>query len=76
MELKKYLSTRGRQSALAAATGLSPAFIWQMANGLKSVPVAHCVAIEVATGGEVSRKDLRPNDWHRVWPDLEMAVQS
>jgi DNA-binding transcriptional regulator YdaS (Cro superfamily) len=30
----------------------------------------HCAAIEAHTGGEVRRWDLRPNDWHRIWPEL------
>lgn len=29
-----------------------------------------CVAIEQATDGAVTRKDLRPDDWHRIWPEL------
>lgn len=28
-----------------------------------------CVAIEVASAGNVSRKDLREN-WHLIWPEL------
>lgn len=29
-----------------------------------------CAQIELASNGEVTRKDLRPNDWHRIWPEL------
>ena len=29
-----------------------------------------CSAIERESGGAVTRKDLRPNDWHLVWPEL------
>ena len=25
---------------------------------------------EAATGKAVSRKDLRPNDWRDIWPEL------
>ena len=28
------------------------------------------VAIERATDGAVRRWDLRPDDWHRIWPEL------
>lgn len=34
------------------------------------VPAGHCAAIEQATDGAVSRWDLRPDDWHRIWPEL------
>lgn len=29
-----------------------------------------CVAIERATAGTVTRRDLRPHDWHLIWPEL------
>jgi len=32
--------------------------------------VGECVAIERATGGVVTRKDLRPDDWWKIWPEL------
>lgn len=70
MNLKNYLCVRGRQAALSAATGLSPAYIWQIANGIRPVPIERCVAIERATGRKVTRQDLRPDDWHLIWPEL------
>lgn len=42
----------------------------QWASGLKEVPVDRCTAIELATAGKVMRWDLRPQDWHRHWPEL------
>jgi hypothetical protein len=29
-----------------------------------------CVAIERETGRQVMRWDLRPLDWHEIWPEL------
>lgn len=29
-----------------------------------------CVSIERATNGAVTRRDLRPDDWARIWPEL------
>ncbi len=26
--------------------------------------------IERATNGAVTRRDLRPDDWHEIWPEL------
>lgn len=34
------------------------------------VPAEHCVAVERATSGKVTRKDLRPEDWRAIWPEL------
>jgi DNA-binding transcriptional regulator YdaS (Cro superfamily) len=32
-----------------------------------------CVNIERATGGIITRRYLRPEDWHRIWPELVTA---
>lgn len=29
-----------------------------------------CVRIEQETRGGVTRKDLHPDDWHEIWPEL------
>ncbi len=34
------------------------------------VPIERCPAIEKATDGQVSRRDLRPDDWWLIWPEL------
>lgn len=57
----------GSQQALAVALGVTKAAVWQWK---KQVPVIYCLRIERLTAGKVSRKDLRPNDWHLIWPDL------
>lgn len=39
-------------------------------DGKRSLPIKHCAAIEQATNGKVTRKDLRPDDWAQIWPEL------
>lgn len=35
------------------------------------VPSAeNCAGLEIVTGGAVTRQELRPDDWHRIWPEL------
>ena len=71
MELKKYISSaRGSAKQLADQINVSPAFLSQMASGIRSVSTKNAVAIEKATKGAVSRKDLRPADWRLHWPEL------
>lgn len=71
MKLLDYLRAgRGRAAQVAAAIGKTPSFVSQLANGLRPVPADKCPDIEVATGYVVRRWDLRPHDWHRIWPDL------
>lgn len=35
-----------------------------------AVPSNHCSEIERVTAGAVRRWDLRPDDWHRIWPEI------
>jgi len=71
MKLADYTSIeRGRQSGLAKILGIPPQLMYQWARGVRPVPIERCVEIERATDGAVSRRDLRPNDWHLIWPEL------
>jgi DNA-binding transcriptional regulator YdaS (Cro superfamily) len=72
MELREYLAglERGGAAKLAMAIGVTPSYLSQLAAGTTPRSPARCVQIEHATGGLVSRKDLRPNDWHEIWPEL------
>jgi len=60
----------GGQAALSRHLGVTAAAVNQWVKGLRPVPARHCFAIEKVTKGAVTRKDLRPNDWHLFWPDL------
>ena len=53
--------------------GVHPVMVSQWSSGLKPVPVERCTDIERATSGAVTRRDLRPDDWHRIWPELVTA---
>jgi len=71
MDIKTYLSQeRGRQASLAKAIGAHAPDISRWADGTRPVPVAHGAAIEAATGGLVTRQELFPDDWQRIWPEL------
>ncbi len=75
MKLNDYLKSDGALSvaALRLATGVkSDAQIRQWQHGYHDrIPSPeNCVAIEQATDAAVTRRDLRPDDWHRIWPEL------
>lgn len=70
-QIEKACSIVGGQTALAKAIGVTTPTVNQWVSGIRPVPVERCVAIELATGGKVSRKHLRPNDWKKIWPELE-----
>lgn len=71
MNLIEYCAIRGNQSDLAKKTGISPAFINQIARGVRSVPVRLAAAIEKATNGEVTRQEMFPDTWKEIWPELK-----
>lgn len=43
---------------------------WQHGYGNRLPSPENCLAIERATDGVVTRKDLRPDDFFKIWPDL------
>ena len=61
----------GGGTALANKLGVSPSMVTNWAKNRRPVPIKRCVQIELLTGGAVTRKDLRPDDWHEIWPELE-----
>ncbi len=63
----------GGQSALARLIGISPSFMAQVAKQQRPLPLDRCTAIERATEGAVTRRDLRPDDWWLIWPELVTA---
>lgn len=42
----------------------------------RGVPIMIAAAIESATAGAVTRRDLRPDDAHLIWPDLADADEN
>jgi DNA-binding transcriptional regulator YdaS (Cro superfamily) len=67
---------RGRSLAVAQALGVTPPVVSDWVTGKKRIPLERCMAIERATLGEVTRKDIRPDDWHEIWPELALAPAS
>jgi DNA-binding transcriptional regulator YdaS (Cro superfamily) len=59
----------GGRGGLSRALNVTTAAIgnWKLRN---SVPVEYCALIEKATNGIVTRRELRPNDWQKIWPEL------
>lgn len=73
--IKRAVELLGSQLALAKALGVTPVTVnqWVRPNGANSsrpVPPKQCVRIEALTGGEVTRRELRPDDWRDIWPEL------
>lgn len=63
----------GSQAEMARILDITPGMVSQLANGHRPVPIEHCLAIERAASGKVTRQALRPKDFRRIWPDLAAA---
>jgi DNA-binding transcriptional regulator YdaS (Cro superfamily) len=71
MKLSEYLSQeRGRAAAMAKALGTHAPNVTDWAKGKRPVPIAYGAQIEQLTAGLVTRQDLFPEDWLRIWPEL------
>lgn len=60
----------GSQAELAKLLKVSPPTVNQWVKGGRPVPVEACVVISKTPNVTVKRWDLRPDDWHRIWPEL------
>jgi DNA-binding transcriptional regulator YdaS (Cro superfamily) len=71
MDLKTYLQplSQDEREALAARCGTSRGHLQNVSNGKTCGPVL-ATALEKETAGAVTRKDMRPKDFWRIWPDL------
>lgn len=59
--IKRACEVVGGRAALAEAIGVTPSFISQLVNGERPIPAERVLAIEHATGGKVTRYQLRPD---------------
>jgi DNA-binding transcriptional regulator YdaS (Cro superfamily) len=60
----------GSATAMASAVGVSVQLVAFWRDGKRGVQPLEAALIERETGGEVTRRDLFPNSWHAIWPEL------
>lgn len=54
-------------------TKTSRAYLLQVGYGNKTASAELASRLESVTGGLVTRKQLRPDDWAVIWPELVAA---
>ena len=76
MDLKTYLSTMtpAEREGFAQRCGTTRGHLQNVAYGKTCAP-ALATALEIQSGGKVTRKDMRPDDWKAIWPELPGAIQ-
>jgi DNA-binding transcriptional regulator YdaS (Cro superfamily) len=71
MNLPTYLQKPGiNKAAFAREIGVSNAMLYQFETGRRPVAHKYGAAIERASGGLVTRQELFPDEWKRIWPEL------
>jgi len=70
MRLIEYVSNIEIPAVFARRIRATPTEVYDWSNGNRPVPPKRCVVIESATGRQVTRQELRPDDWHELWPEL------
>ena len=58
------------RAAFAARCGTSYAHLRNVGYGQKTCGEKLAVQLEKITGGALSRREMRPNDWWEIWPEL------
>lgn len=72
MHVLKFLNSISRQDQdrLMVLAGTSVSYVRKACSQGSHLGPALCTSIEKATDGQVKRWDLRPKDWHLIWPEL------
>lgn len=72
MNLSEYLKSRPRGELIALSREIKAHVpdVSRWASGERPIPAHRAAAIEQATKGRVTRQEMRPNDWQRIWPEL------
>lgn len=68
-QIAKAIEQSGGIAFVASQLGESPQTVNNWVS--RGVPVPRCAAFEQAVGLRVMRWDLRPSDWHEIWPELK-----
>jgi hypothetical protein len=72
MDLKTFLSSKSRpdREDFAERCGTTLGVLQNIMYGLRPCNPELAVSIERESGGVMRRWYTRPDDWHRIWPEL------
>lgn len=67
-------NTPDERRRLAEKYGLSEAYLYQCLSGISTgMKPKEAAQLELESGGELTRRHLRPRDWWLIWPELVTA---
>ncbi|PVD44558.1 Cro/Cl family transcriptional regulator [Serratia liquefaciens] len=73
--LRNYLNAMsiGMQREFAVNCGTSVEYLRKAISKKQKLGPALSVLIEINSKGVVDRKELHPDDWGKIWPELQAA---
>ena len=76
-ELIEYLNSlpQSERQAFAVACGTTEGYMRKASSMGDVLNATVCTAIERITGGQVTRQDLRHDDYWLIWPDLPAPTE-
>lgn len=74
-KLKEFLNSLAldEQKKFSAMCGTSVGYLRKAITKKTKLGPIVSVKIEMASNGAVTRKDLHPNEWQEIWPELLTA---
>ena len=72
--IAKAVELLGGPTKTASILGVTTQAVCFWRDGKRKFPHEYGAAIESATKGVVTRKDLWPDDWAEIWPELVDAA--
>jgi DNA-binding transcriptional regulator YdaS (Cro superfamily) len=69
-KIQQAIELGGGSKVVAQKLGLSYQMVQLWKIGKRKPTPTHGAQIELLTGGVVTRRDMFPDCWHEVWPEL------
>lgn len=66
----------GGPAQVARSLGLSTQTVCFYRDGERRLNTDHGAALEALAGGKVTRQQMWPNSWQRIWPELATAANT
>lgn len=72
--IQRAIQIIGGPSEVARQLGVTAQAVCFWRDGRRSFPVIHALTVERLTSGAVTRRDLFPHDFSRIWPDIAVSA--
>lgn len=75
-EVARAIELSGGPAKVARALGVSTQTVCFYRDGDRRINAEHGARLEALSLGQVTRKQIWPNSWSRIWPELGTATDT